>query len=178
MKPKLIILSDLFGFDNSEWIEEYVKLLETNFEIALYDSYKLAEINNNNLSEIEFHNQFINGGIKQAVTNLIKIENNEIHILAFSIGGTIAWKAALESINIKSIYAVSSTRIRYEIKKPSGNIYLLFGENDPFKPKNAWFQKLKLEAEIIKNGLHEIYKNEEVIQKLCKQIITDSININ
>ena len=170
MKPKLLILSDLFGFDNSSWIKIYEELLKSDFQLVFYDSCKLAGINNVDLTEEELHSQFINGGINSAVNELLKLENEELNVLAFSIGGTIGWKAALKGLKINRLYAVSSTRLRYETKRPSCIIQLIFGEKDAFKPENVWFKKLNIEAEIIENGQHEIYTKEDVINDLCKQI--------
>ena len=170
MKPKLLILSDIFGFDNSPWIKNYVELLESDFQLTFYDSCKLARINRSNLTEMKLHTQFINGGIDNAVNELLKLENKNITVLAFSIGGTIAWKAELKGFKINRLYAVSSNRLRYETKRPNCFIHLVYGENDTFKPESTWFEKLNLETEIIENGQHEIYKNKEVINNLCDRI--------
>ena len=170
MKPKLLILSDIFGFENCPWIKIYEELLESDFQLVLYDTCKLAGIDSAGFTENELHIQFINSGINNAVNELLKLENNEVNILAFSIGGTIAWKATLEGLKIKYLYAVSSTRLRYETKRPDCNINLIFGEKDRFKPESVWFKNFNLESEIIMNGLHEIYKDENVISYLCERI--------
>lgn len=122
------------------------------------------------MTEKELHKQFLNGGINNAVDELLKLENKEVNILAFSIGGTIAWKAALKGLKINTLYAVSSTRLRYEAKRPNCIIKVIFGEKDEFKPESTWFKKFNLEAENVKNGLHEIYKEEDVINYLCERI--------
>ena len=170
MKPKLLILSDIFGFENCPWIKIYEELLESDFQLVFYDSCKLAGFERGNLTEKEIHTQFINGGINNAANELLKLENKEVNILAFSIGGTIAWKAVLKGLKTNSLYAVSSTRLRFETKKPNCIIQVIFGEKDAFKPDIDWFKRLNLEAEIIKNGHHEIYKEKDVINDLCERI--------
>ena len=37
-------------------------------------------------------------------------------------------------------------------------------------PKSDWFNKLELKTETIKNGTHDIYKNEAIIISLCNAI--------
>lgn len=173
MSSKLIIISDLFGFDDSVWIENYLHFLNSHFQITCYDVGKLAEIGQNGLTQDELHSQFMNGGIDKAVEKLLKLEMNEVNILAFSIGGTMAWKAALRGLKIKNLYAISSTRLRYENQKPNCIIQLVFGENDLFRPEQSWFNSLNLECNILKVETHELYKNEEFTAHICKQIISE-----
>lgn len=170
MKLKLLIISDLWGFDNSLWINNYAKLLESDFELLFYDACELAEIDTTNLTEKEIHSKFINGGITNAVAKLMSLENEKINVLGFSVGGTIAWKAALNGLNITNLYAISSTRLREESEKPNCKINLVFGEHDQYSPDSNWAKNLNLKLDIIKNGEHEIYKNKKVIKYLCNQI--------
>jgi hypothetical protein len=44
MKPKLIMLSDLWGKEKSEWITDYVAVLESKFEIMFYDCCELGGV--------------------------------------------------------------------------------------------------------------------------------------
>ncbi|WP_026449949.1 alpha/beta hydrolase [Aequorivita capsosiphonis] len=170
MKSKLIILTDLWGLADSSWLDQYKVLLEPHFELKIYDSCKLAGIESTALNEKQIHAHFINYGIKTAVENLVKLEKAPVHILAFSIGGTIAWKAGLNGLNIINLYALSSTRLRYETEKPDCKIHLLFGEKDTFSPKEEWIASLNLELEIIKDGAHEVYKNEKISIQVSEQI--------
>lgn len=174
MKSRLVILSDLWGFDNASWIKNYTESLEPNFELIYYDSAKLAGIDKIDLSEEELHLQFLNYGIQNAVDQLLKLEPKEIIVLAFSIGGTIAWKAAHLGLKINHFYAISSTRLRYEVKKPKCSIRLMFAENDLFIPEHNWFNTLDIEPSIIENEVHEMYKNEEISTLLCNQIIIEN----
>lgn len=172
MKPKLFILSDLWGFDDASWIENYTELLKSDFQLTLYDSRKLAGIDKTNLGEKKLHSKFVNGGINRAVNKLAQLEKEEVNILAFSIGGRIAWKAALNGLKINKLYAISSTRLRYEIERPDCHIHLTFGEKDQFIPEQVWFKKLNLAPEIIKDEAHEIYKKDYITQGLSTLIKT------
>lgn len=171
MKPRLIILSDLWGKEKSDWVSAYVELLKNKFEIQYYDCGKLGEIDKTNYTEESLHSQFVNGGIEKAVANLLKAEKNQIDILAFSIGGTIAWKSALRGLNVGKLFAVSSTRLRYEDKIPKGTIKLYYGENDSNKPANNWFEKHSIDFEIIKNKEHDFYTKKEFATSICKEIL-------
>lgn len=171
MKPRLIVLSDLWGKEKSFWVSDYIQLLNDKFEIQHYDCCELGEIDKTNYTEENLHNQFINGGIEKAVTNLLKTEKNQIDILAFSIGGTIAWKAALMGLNVRSLFAVSSTRLRYEDEIPNGAIKLYYGENDSNKPSNDWFEKHSIDFEIIKNKEHDFYTKNDSSTLICNEIL-------
>jgi hypothetical protein len=171
MKPRLIILSDLWGKEKSEWVSDYIQLLKDKFGIQYYDCCELGEIDKVNYTEENLHRQFVNGGIENAVANLLKTEKNQIDILAFSIGGTIAWKSALKGLNVRRLFAVSSTRLRYEEKIPNGAIKLYYGENDSNKPSNNWFEKHSIDFQIIKNKEHEFYTEIDCTTLICDEIL-------
>mgnify|MGYP006385734565 FL=1 len=171
MKPRLIILSDLWGKEKSAWVSDYIELLNNKFEIQYYDCCELGEIDKTNYTEENLHSQFINGGIEKAVENLLKTEKNQIDILAFSIGGTIAWKAALMGLNVRSLFVVSSTRLRYEDEIPNGTIKLYYGENDSNKPSNDWFEKHSIDFEIIKNKEHDFFTKNDSSTLICNEIL-------
>jgi pimeloyl-ACP methyl ester carboxylesterase len=171
MKPRLLILSDLWGKEKSDWVLDYVELLKNKFEIQYYDCCELGEIDKADYTEENIHNQFVSGGIEKAVEHLVKTEKNEIDVLAFSMGGTIAWKAALKGLNVRNLFAVSSTRLRYEDKLPNGNIKLYFGENDNNKPDNNWFKKHSIDFKIIKKKEHDFYTEKDFAISICTEIL-------
>jgi hypothetical protein len=121
------------------------------------------------------HEQFVNGGIENAVENLLKLEKGKMDILAFSIGGTIAWKAALKGLDVKNLFAVSSTRLRYETKVPNCKIKLYFGEKDGNKPNMGWFEKHQNAYEIIEKGEHQMYLENDFASVIGEQILNESI---
>ncbi len=175
IKSKLVIISDLFGFKDSIWKERYIKLLERDFILKFYDSCELAGIDKKGMNEEQLHSKFLNGGIEKAIAKLLELEKERTAVLAFSIGGTIAWKSVLKGLKVHRLYLVSSTRLRYEKEKPNCNCHLVFGQNDPYKPDLIWFQKLNLNFNYIQDEGHDLYKHEAIISSLCKQIITENI---
>ena len=173
MKQKLILLSDLWGKQKSAWVNNYIELLSPKFDVVFYDSCDLGEIDLVDYSEKSIHEQFVNGGIDTAVTNLLEKEKGKVSVLSFSIGGTIAWKAGLKGLKIANFFAVSSTRLRNEIAKPNCAIYLCFGSLDNYRPEIDWFKKLSITGFTIhKNEGHNLYTSSEFILFLCNKIIT------
>lgn len=170
MKNRLIILSDIWGAKDVSWVSLYVDMLSNDFKVTFYSSCELAEMSKKDLSEVERHNFFLNGGVEKAVKNLIELEKGELTVLAFSIGGTIAWKACLKGLNFERLYAVSATRLRYETEKPKGEIALFYGGKDIYKPNDNWLKNMKVSYNIILQKTHEMYKEEEFAIKLCLQI--------
>ncbi|NDP23027.1 MAG: alpha/beta hydrolase [Paludibacter sp.] len=171
MKPKLIILSDVWGKEKSNWILGYVEIIKDKFDIQYYDCCELGGIDKSIFTEQNLHNQFVNGGIEIAVENLLNKEKGEIKILAFSIGGTIAWKAALKGLKVSDLVAVSSTRLRNEIETPNCRIRLLFGENDVNKPSLDWLKKQDVSFEIYNDMKHEMYVEANLVKDICDEIL-------
>lgn len=173
MKPVLLILSDLFGKENDTWIQYYTSKLETTFTIIYYDSRVLGHLKNRHDDKSGLHQQFVEYGIKNAVNNLIGKHPEKVTVLAFSIAGIIAWKAALNGLNVDKMYLISSTRLRYEKEKPFNYIYLNYGENDIYKPNSEWLNNFSMSYELVKNSGHDIYKSEKnaciIFNKLTQQ---------
>jgi len=92
VKPKLAILSDLWGTRNCEWVQYYQETLGVRYEVQFLDSRELAGIHLDLDSEQAIHQQFVQGGIDIAVNTLLKNSFDGGVMLGFSIGGLIAWK--------------------------------------------------------------------------------------
>ena len=172
MKPRLVILSDLWGLEKSEWINDYTKKLDSNFDIKFYDCCDLGQVEKSDYDQSSLHKQFVNGGIEIATKKLIELEKKRIDVLAFSIGGVIAWKAQFKGLKINNFYSVSSTRLRYEDKKPNCNLSLYFGDKDNHKPTSEWFDNLEIKPTIFKNKEHELYTQMDCISEICDEIKT------
>lgn len=172
VKPRLIILSDLWGLHDSFWVKDYVTILKQNFDVKVYDSCALAELNITERSESKIHEQFVDKGIEIASRNLIKTENEKISVLGFSVGGTIAWSAALKELKIDTLYAISSTRLRYETKKPDCKIELYFGKEDQYRPNEDWLKHMRLNQKLIFNKSHTMYTDSEIIKKISTDMIS------
>jgi len=168
MKSRLIILSDLWGNEKSNWVSHYMNFLNPHFEIVFYDCCEIGNIDKSEYDQQSLHSQFIEHGIETAVEKLIALEPQKVNILAFSIGGTIAWKAGLKGLNINNLSAISSTRLRYETVKPDCNIELVYGEKDKFKPSVNWFETMGVNPEIIKNAKHEMYREKHFAFEFCE----------
>ncbi|WP_321281146.1 hypothetical protein [Marinifilum fragile] len=171
MKPVLIVLSDLWGREKSDWIQFYSKPLSSIYTVKFYDSCELGGVDKSAYQESKLHEQFVNGGISRAVENLKAEGHKIIEILAFSIGGVIGWKAALNEMNIRAFFALSSTRLRYETEKPNCYIRLFYGEKDKYQPNSDWFEQLELKNNIIPNVSHEMYRDENVARFICQEIL-------
>ena len=149
MKNKIIVLSDIHG-----WLPNSCK---DKPNIICHDSRLLGKVDLNG----NIHEQFLKGGIDLAARSLTK-EEVEL-VIGLSVGGAIAWRAALFGMNCKRLVLISATRLRKEVEKPRCELELIYGEDDPFRPKEGWFKKLNLSFTLINNGSHEIYKELEIL---------------
>lgn len=175
-KPSLIILSDLWGADKSEWLLHYTRKLEAYFDITFHDSYVLAGFKaGENLQEIR-HHHFVNGGVEKAVENILLLEKQPIIVLGFSVGGTIAWKAALGGLCVTHLFAVSSTRLRYEKNKPATEINLFYGAADEFKPNADWFATMHVKYFEYPKEPHEMYRKLDIAGRICDCIIAQVLH--
>ncbi len=161
----------MWGKEKSDWVSVYVKLLKDKFEIQFYDCCELGAVDKTDYTQENIHKQFLNGGIETAITNLLLLEKEKINILAFSIGGTIAWKAAIKGLNVGQLFAVSSTRLRYETQVPDCKIKLYFGEKDTNKPDVSWFEKHQIDFEVLENKKHQLYLEKDFMRLICNNIL-------
>lgn len=171
MSEKLVIVSDMWGSKKGLWITSYLGYLQQYFDITYHDSQELANLDVIVNTKENLHRAFVEGGIDTAATHLLKKEEEPAHYLGFSTGGTIAWKAGLMGLPMKSLYTVSSTRIRAEIEKPDCAINAIFGDNDMYRPKADWYKKQNLNSDIVKGFGHEMYTDEKVIDKVCLALL-------
>ena len=171
MAERLVVLSDMWGVKKGLWITSYLGYLQQYYNIVFYDIQQLANIDLTIKSKENLHTAFVEGGIDTAVAHLLKKEKLASHYLAFSTGGTIAWKAALKGLPMTSLYAVSATRVRMENLKPDCPTTLLYGGNDTSRPDNDWSGKLDKELDIVPNFGHEFYTDEKIIGKICQDLL-------
>ncbi|MBM1106056.1 hypothetical protein JQC67_07915 [Aurantibacter crassamenti] len=173
MAERLVVLSDMWGVKKGLWITSYLGYLQQYYDIVFYDVQQLAHIDLAVNDKENLHQAFVDGGIDTAVAHLIRKERKASHYLAFSTGGTIAWRAGLRGLPMKSLYTVSPTRIREEEAKPECPMNIIFGGNDSFMPKESWAQKVGAELEVIPNFGHELYTDEKIISKVCQDLLTN-----
>lgn len=170
---RLIILSDLWGNRKSNWPKLYIELLENHFDIQYYDCCELGGIDLSVFTEANIHEQFLNGGIDRATKAILDLEKDFVdHVLGFSIGGFIAWKAIHRGLNVGCLTAISSTRLRMEDEKPACKINLFYAEKDQYKPSVEWFANQNLEMNVYDGEHHDFYCKNEIAREVSNFIIT------
>lgn len=172
MNKRLIILSDLWGAEKAQTYEPYQTTLSEFYDVTFYDCRELAGLSDSPSNEEQLHKQFVEEGIDTAVKNLLAQETEQATILAFSMGGAIAWKGALQSLRFDKMFFVSATRLRLEERKPLGRISLFYGKEDADRPDEDWVARMNLRTELIPKGEHDIYKGEEFAKYLCGKVFS------
>ena len=174
MKEKLIILSDLWGLKKAGYLFKLVDVLESSYDIQVLDSTKLAGIDQRVYTKESLHRQFVQGGIERASDRLENLLIEPTSIIAFSVGGLIAWKAAFNVGTVNHLVCISSTRLRLENSRPNCSIDLVFGEHDTHSPKANWFNRLGLNRIEITDAGHDFYRSTPdfgfLIPDLIKQL--------
>ncbi|WP_150451719.1 hypothetical protein [Arenibacter lacus] len=172
MAKKLVILSDKWGSKKGLWITSYLGYLQQYYDISYYDIQELANIHLEVNSDENVGKAFDEGGIVTAAAHLVKNVTEPSHFLAFGMGGVIAWKAALKGLPMKSLYAISSTRLEKESQAPTADVKLLYGECDMCKPSQQWLAQIGAKTEIVKGFGHDLYSDEKIIIKVCQELLT------
>ena len=173
MKPRLLILSDMWGLDHCDWITYYQELLDPAFSIRLLDSCDLGDVDATDGGEAAIHAAFTHGGIATAAQRLLDMEKEKVDILAFSIGGTIAWEAGMKGLAIGRLHAVSATRLRLQRKKPGFPVHLYYGSDDPFQPTADWFVKMGIAPAFIERGAHDFHTRPASARRIHATIMAD-----
>ena len=170
MKPRIAIISDLWGFNNDPYVNIYIEKLYNHFDVDLIDAQLLGDIRPS-LDEPEIHTQFVESGIQLAADRLVKADIHFDLLIGFSVGGTIGWKAIADGAKIDSLITISATRIRKEIIPLTKPVEIYFGELEEHGPSKDWFDSKGLTSKIIKKKGHQIYKDEDFISEICDHLI-------
>lgn len=174
MKKQLLIISDLWGFQNSNWIALYLDQLSQDFEVSIFDCYLQSDINPRLTSEVEIHQYFLNKGMEICSKKLTHLTSKKTSILAFSIGGTIAWKTVLKDAQFNTFFAVSATRLRLENKRPTGNIRLFYGSEDDSRPSETWFAQNSISYTLFEEKKHNLYMKLDSCKLICSSLINEN----
>lgn len=167
MTEKLVVISDMWGAKKGLWIASYFGYLQQYYDIVFHDCQQLGGIDVPLGTEENIHKAFIDGGIDTAVAQLLKKETKPAHYLAFSTGGTVAYKAALRGLPMKSLTSISATRIRLEDQKPNVPMNLIYGEYDEFMPNQKWAQEMGVDLKVVPHFGHGLYTDEKIISEVC-----------
>lgn len=166
---RLILLSDIHGLENSSWINAYQQILSTEFDVQTYCVLELAGVDPS-LPVKEKHELLVSGAMDVAAKKLLEKEKQSATFIGFSIGGSIAWKAALLGLKVDCLYAISSTQIRKEHAKPRTEIKLIFGSEDGNSPDEIWYQKMEIMPKILPQKAHDFYMEKDFIRDFSSQV--------
>mgnify|MGYP001337749713 CR=1 FL=1 len=175
MAERLVILSDLWGAKKGLWITSYLGYLQQYFDIVYYDTSQLADLDAGLTSAEDLCTAFDNGGLERAVRNLMAKESTPGHYLTFCAGGTVVWNAAKEGLPVESLYAVSPLNMHRETDVPDCQLTLVYGEYMDNRPSKDWALNMGAPMEIIPRFGREMYSDEKIIQKVCKDLLDEAL---
>ncbi|MFM1877218.1 MAG: hypothetical protein RLZZ241_84 [Bacteroidota bacterium] len=175
MAERLVIISDMIGTRQGLWIASYLGYLQQYFDIVYYDSQELAGVDLMVKTRENLCEALMEGGYSTGVSSLIAKEKRPSHYLAFCAGGTIAWKAALQGLPIKSLYAISPLWLQEETNRPQCSVHLIYGETHKERPSAQWAKHLEVPIQVIENFGRDLYSDEKIIKKVCAQLLQDTL---
>jgi len=178
MAERLVVISDMYGSKRGLWITSYLGYLQQYFDIVFYDSKELANIELAVNTDENVYEAFIGGGVNTAVAHLLKKEHEPSHYLTFCAGGSIAWKAGMMGLPMKSIYAISPLGLEAFEWKPDCPAHLLYGEYGDFNkalPSEEWAVKVGATVEVVPKFGYELYSDEKIIQKVSLSLLQNML---
>jgi len=171
LKKEVIIISDMWGAGKSTWLKNFQHALLADYKIKFYDACRLGQIDISQYEEENLHKQFIDSGIENGINNLIRIEKEPKIYITCSIGGIMAWKAAMAGLPIDQLIAISPTRLRMETDIPDCDFQLYFGKDDPHTPDLIWLEAFAKNRYQLMDGDHQIYGDNDVVEKILSTLI-------
>jgi hypothetical protein len=175
MAERLVILSDLWGPRKGLWITSYLGYLQQYFDITYYDTSQLADLDLSHPTAQTLTAAFTDGGLKRAVKSLLSKEEQPADYLTFCAGGTVVWNAIKEGLPAKSLYAISPMSLHSETDGPDCPSKVLYGEYMENKPSKKWATHTGTTMEVVPRFGHEMYSDEKVIQKVCQELLEESL---
>ena len=173
MAERLVVLSDMWGSRRGLWITSYLGYLQQYFDIVYYDSQELAGLDMVVKTRENLCKGLVEGGYDTAIAQLLAKEKTPSHYLTFCAGGTIAWRAGLKGLPMKSLYAVSPLWLEEEQNRPECPVKLVFGELHPERPSEDWAEKLEVSMHVEPHFGRELYSDEKIIRKVCLELLED-----
>lgn len=162
---KAIIVSDIYGAHGrpQHYMAGWASQLERRgYEVGkvhLNDLYPDAYLNSPFSKELT-HERFINGGIDEAVVQLLNVLSKrpvEL-LLGFSLGGYLACLARPFLKSTTKIICISATRLRHcEGLIGQSDVQAVFGEDDPYRPMHALHLGGGCHEYLIPGASHEVY---------------------
>lgn len=165
MESPIILISDLHGNTPHEKLTSFLG----GWKIQAFDSRQLAHLPMDLFGNKEaIHRAFTAFGIERAAKQLLielSLGLNPI-VVGFSVGGVIAWRAALRGLPIRKLILFSATRLRYETQRPNCPIGLYYGQKDAYQPSAAWAAHLGLDKKVIADVGHDFYQEADQLRPL------------
>ncbi|PIF00805.1 MAG: hypothetical protein CR994_03905 [Maribacter sp.] len=173
MAEKLVVISDMWGAKKGAWATAYLVYLQQYFNLTYYDCQQLANIDAGiYCSDKDLKDAFVNGGIQTAIDQLMQKEKEPCHYLAFGLGGDVVWKASLQGLPMKSLYAVSTYGLYYGSQGTDIPITLVYGSLDANLPSKGKMGQLQMDIETILDFGHDLYAKDEIIKKIAKDLLS------
>ena len=150
--------------------------MRDRFDVRVYDSRALAGIDPRLTEQDEIHRRFVDGGIERAAVALTAREGDgdPPYVLAFSIGGAVAWRAVAAGLPCRYFVAVSATRLRKETLPLLVPGLLIYGEQDAFRPNDEWpARPTNFTSKIIPKVGHECYRSPEFAARAVRVLLAE-----
>lgn len=171
MAERLVIISDMMGSRQGLWITTYLGYLQQYFDIVYYDSQELAGLDLVVKTRENLCEALEEGGYNTAVSHLLAKEKTPSHYLTFCAGGSMAWKAALKGLPIKSLYAISPIGLEHEEQRPDCTVKVVYGAYHQERPNQNWAEKLGVALTVEPNFGRDLYSDEKIIGKVCLDLL-------
>lgn len=167
---KLLILSDIYGGPKEGAMLEgllsggpYSGPIATFEDVTFLDLATVSGSAGTTGDQLH-HHLYENGGFEIASNALQGAQFRDYIGLGYSAGGSVLWNAVASGLGLRSLYCVSSTRLR-EVSKPLPiPVHCYFGSNDDNRPTDSWGEKLPASMTVFCQLNHGFYYDPSTTQ--------------
>lgn len=165
---KLLIVPDIFNYPAT-----HDTLFQRMVQGQSYCYMPLAELSDGvGLKGEDLHRHlFDKGGIDIAWRRLNVLSERGWIGVGFSAGGTVLWKAAVDSVLLSALVCISSTRLRFETAGLSIPSQLYWGELDSNRPSSDWHETYSDAHTVFSGAGHDFYKTHAPFEHILAERI-------
>ena len=150
----LLIVSDIHGFPHAR--HDLGSLARRPIV-----HHRLADLSGQpELSGETLHAHLFKGdGMGLAARALARAGHAGLCGVGFSAGGSALWQAIARGLRLRALVCVSSTRLRCEVAPLAIPTFVLWGEDDPYRPDQEWNRYVPLESKSYAGQHHDFYRS-------------------
>ena len=180
MSQRLVMVSDVSGSRQDNWITTYLAALHPHFEITYYDLQELGKVSLKQVRSAFMREAFEKEGWALAQRNFIEEERatggQDTIYLGFGLGSKLIWNSVSEELPAKSLWMVSSPELGPVDHVGLIPSYFYFGGQD-HSAQRAVLSENSERLSIVPHFGSSMYMDEEIATGICQDLIESETSL-